>query len=68
MKVNKEPNFRNISAKRYFELKKGNEELCEYGQDDKGNLYFLYQDESCTMYTRRNFIKEAKEYYKYEFK
>ena len=60
MKVNKEPKFRNIFARRYFERLKSSKHLCEFGQDSMGNLYFRYTYDRWVRYTRRDFIKEAK--------
>ncbi len=58
--------FRNqLSINYYNELKK-NSDIYEYGIDIAGNVYFAYLNGIISRFTKKEFLKEAKEFYSEE--
>lgn len=53
--------FRNPQAQRLFEKKASDRDVCEYGVDDIGQIYFAYMNGVVERYSRREFIKLAKD-------
>lgn len=53
--------FRNPQAQRLLEKKASDRDVCEYGVDDIGQIYFAYMNGVVERYTRREFIKLAKD-------
>ena len=53
--------FRNPQAQRLLEKKASDPDVWEYGVDDIGQIYFAYANGVVERYTRREFIKLAKD-------
>ena len=53
--------FRNPQAQRLLEKKASDSDVWEYGVDDIGQIYFAYANGVVERYTRREFIKLAKD-------
>lgn len=53
--------FRNPQAQRLLEKKASDSNVWEYGVDDIGQIYFAYANGVVVRYTRREFIKLAKD-------
>ena len=53
--------FRNPQAQRLLEKKANDSDVWDYGVDDIGQIYFAYMNGVVERYTRREFIKLAKD-------
>ena len=55
--------FKNVCAKDYYNLLIKNSDICEYGIDCNGKIYFAYINGNIERYSRIEFIREAKAYF-----
>ena len=62
--INMKVNFKNKLAREYYEyLTQPFQSVLESGIDDNGRIYICYLNGIINRYTRREFIREAKEFY-----